>query len=132
MNNSKHDPAGEAANIQPLLPESLCTPEALAWLEDGRITLGMFRAKLDDAPPSMQESFVTYFAFLTETAGVETRSALGQLSRRVRGGATKPRAADWQPLLDALRREPVDAPVTDETTLIKLSERLWREHTRQD
>ena len=132
MIDNELNPAGGAAHRQPLLPESVCTGEALAWLEEGHITIGGFRAKLDGAPPSLHKSFVAYFAFLTETTGVETRSALGELSRRVRGGATKLRAADWRPLLDALRREPVDPPVMGDTTLIELSEMLWRAHTRQD
>ncbi len=109
-----------------------CGREALAWLEDGRVTLGRFRAKLEDAPAAMHGQLLDYFSLLTELAGAETRMALAELSRRVRDGATRPRAADWQPLLDALWREHAADGVTDDTTLRELSEVLWREHTRQD
>ena len=132
MISNEPDRAGGAARRQSPPLENLCGREALARLEEGSITLGRFRAMLQDAPASMHESFVTYFAFLTEVAGAETRRALAELSRLVRSGAAKPRAEDWKPLLDALGREQTTDPVTDDTTLNELSEMLWREHTRQD
>lgn len=132
MISNEPNPTGGAARPQSLLPETLCGSEALAWLEEGRITQGRFGAKLEDAPASMHESFVNYFALLTEVAGAETRRALAELSRLVRSGAAKPGAADWKPLLDALGREPTGDGVTDDTTLRELSELLWRGHTRQD
>lgn len=132
MISNEPDRAGGAARRQPPPLENLCGREALARLEEGSITLGRFRAMLQDAPASMHESFVTYFASLTEVAGAETRRALAELSRLVRSGAAKPRAEDWKPLLDALGREQTADPVTDDTTLNELSEMLWREHTRQD
>jgi hypothetical protein len=114
------------------LPESLCGCEALAWLEEGNITLGRFRTKLEDAQASMHGPLLDYFSLLAELAGPETRKALAGLSRRVRVDATQPRAADWQPMLDALGREHVGNGVTEDTTLRELSGVLWREHTRQD
>ena len=132
MINNELNPAGGDARRQPSLPESRCGREALAWLEDGQVTLGRFRAKLEDAPAPLHGPLLDYFSLLTELAGAQTRMALDDLSRRVRGGATRPRAADWQPMLDALRREHAADGVTDDTTLRELSEVLWHEHTRQD
>lgn len=106
--------------------------EALAWLEDGQVTLGRFRAKLQDAPAFLHGPLLDYFSQLTELAGPETRMALAGLSRRMKGGATRPQAADWQPILNALGREHAADGVTDDTTLRELSEVLWRVHTRQD
>lgn len=132
MINDEPNTAGGDARRQPSLPESRYRREALAWLEDGQVTLGRFRAKLQDAPAFLHGPLLDYFSLLTELAGPETRMALAGLSRRMRGGATRPRAADWQPMLDALGREHAADGVTDDTTLRELSEVLWREHTRQD
>lgn len=132
MSNDEPNTAGGDVRRQPALPESRRGREALAWLEDGQVTLGRFRAKLQDAPAFLHGPLLDYFSLLTELAGPETRMALAGLSRRVRDGATRPRAADWQPMLDALGREHAADGVTDDTTLRELSEVLWREHTRRD
>lgn len=132
MINNELNTAGGDARRQPPPPERRYGREALAWLEDGQLTLGRFRTKLEDAPAPLHGPLLDYFSLLTELAGAETRTALAELSRRIRGGATRPRAADWQPLLDALGREHAADGVTDDTTLRELSEALWREHTRQD
>lgn len=132
MISNEPDTTGGAARGIPRPPRRPCGREALAWLEEGRITLGRFRAKLEHAPASMHGPLFDYFSLLTELASAETRAALAELSRRVRGGAPRPRAADWHPMLDALGREHTADGVTNDTTLRELSEVLWREHTRQD
>jgi len=131
FDNEINQPGGQVRRQDPL-PERLYGSEALAFLEDGRVTLGRLRAKLEDAPESLHGPLLTYFFFLTELAGAETRIAVAELSRQVRGGAARPHAATWDPLLDALGRDPIISPVTAETTLNELSEKLWREHMRQD
>ena len=107
MIDDEPNTAGGDARRQPSLPESRRGREALAWLEDGQITLGRFRVKLEDAPVPLHGPLLDYFSLLTELAGAETRMALDDLSRRVRDGATRPRHGDVRAQARLSHRLPV-------------------------
>jgi hypothetical protein len=62
MSSNEPNPTGGAARRQSLLPESLCGCEVHAWLEEGHITLGRFRSKLEDAQASMHGPLLDYFS----------------------------------------------------------------------